>query len=113
MKPICNLKSAISNSRQPFPACRFHQPIPFVARELELVCLRSITNVLGLRAADDGNNLRRMFQQPRQRYDSARHTVIARDVIERLAQSDAARMLRAVDVDGQRVGKSSARERAP
>jgi hypothetical protein len=54
-----------------------------------------------------------MPQQPRQRNDRTAHAVVARDLIHRLAQTDASRVVRAVDIDRQGFAEPSTRERTP
>src|SRR3954447_8396407 len=96
-----------------FSTRRFKKPIPLVARQMNFLRLRRFADALGLGRADDRHDVRRMFQQPGKRNDRSAHTVVARDFIKRLAQTDAPRVVGTIDIDRQHVTEPPAGERTP
>src|SRR5215469_5951499 len=61
-------------SRQRLAARGVQQPIPFVARQLQLRRLGCLPNAVGIHRADDGNDFAWVLQKPRKRNDRARRS---------------------------------------
>src|SRR5204862_3236801 len=79
----------VTISRQALAASGLHKPIPFVAGQLDFRGVDGVADAFGMSGADDGNDFRRMFEQPGQRGDAARHAAFSRHQVEDFAHVNA------------------------
>src|SRR5262245_37729258 len=92
---------------------RHKNAIPLLARQFQIVGLDLLPNPIDFGAAQDGHDLRRVLEQPRQRDQIARHAMLAGDLVHDAYQPEQSVAPRVVRFWRSTLTEQAAADRAP